>query len=226
MANELPYFRFTVQAWQNGKIAIEDYPLKGLFIDVCGYYWVQDCSIDLAMLEKKFKDAKDMLKTLISLDIIKVDKDNAISIYFLDEQFDLLSEKRIKRSKAGSKGGKQKASNARAKAKQNPGYKDKDKDKDKDKIIVAKKKSFYDLLIPYTEKYDKEMLRTFYNYWSESDSKGKLRWEKEKTYEISNRLTYWHTRSLNKEEKGFGQKEEKNIPKRQSITIEDAANIE
>ena len=34
MAKELPYFRFTVQEWQNGDIGIESYELKGLFIDI------------------------------------------------------------------------------------------------------------------------------------------------------------------------------------------------
>lgn len=144
MANELPYFRFTVQAWQNGKISIEDYSLKGLFIDVCGYYWVQDCSINLAMLEKRFRDAKDLLYQLIDLEIIKK-KEDYISIDFLDEQFDLLSEKRQKRAYAGKLGGLSKSSNAKAKLQQNPSYKDKDKDKIKEdkNMAVAKKLELY-----------------------------------------------------------------------------------
>ena len=137
MANELPYFRFTVQAWQNGKISIEDYSLKGLFIDVCGFYWVQDCSIDIAMLEKKFRDSKDKINELFELDILKKDG-KMVSILFLDEQFDLLSTKRKLRQEAGSKGGtakskallQQNPSNATPMQEQNPSYKDKDKDKD------------------------------------------------------------------------------------------------
>jgi hypothetical protein len=62
MANELPYFRFTVQAWQNGKIGVERYELKGLFMDICGYYWVQDCHMTLPLLEKKFPNDKNMIK--------------------------------------------------------------------------------------------------------------------------------------------------------------------
>ena len=37
MAKELPYFRFTVQEWQNGKISLESYELQGLFMSRCGY---------------------------------------------------------------------------------------------------------------------------------------------------------------------------------------------
>ena len=38
MAKELPYFRFTVQDWQNKDISLESYEMKGLFIDICGFY--------------------------------------------------------------------------------------------------------------------------------------------------------------------------------------------
>ena len=130
MAKELPYFRFTVQDWQNGKISLESYELKGLFIEVCGYYWINDCHITLAMLNKKFSNAKDMLKELIELDILKHEnRHDKVEIEFLNLQYDLLSEKRKLRQIAGSKGG-----NAKAMLKQNSSYKDKDKDNNKDKF--------------------------------------------------------------------------------------------
>lgn len=129
MANELPYFRFTVQAWQNGKISIESYELKGLFIDVCGYYWINDCDITLTMLKKKFSNATNLLNELIELGIIKHEnRHDKVEIEFLNIQYDLLSEKRKHRQEAGSKGGK-----AKAKLKQKDSYKDKDNNKDKDK---------------------------------------------------------------------------------------------
>jgi hypothetical protein len=126
MAKELPYFRFTVQDWQNGKISLESFELQGLFISVCGYYWINDCSITLAMLNKKFKDATKLFDELIKLDIIKHEnKHDRIEIDFLNIQYDLLSEKRKRRQNAGSKGG-----NAKAMLKQKGSYKDKDKDND------------------------------------------------------------------------------------------------
>jgi hypothetical protein len=130
MAKELPYFRFTVQDWQNGKISLESYELQGVFISVCGYYWINDCSITLAMLKKKFRDATKLIDELIELGIIKHEKKHdKIEIEFLNIQYDLLSEKRKRRQDAGSKGG-----NAKAMLKQKGSYKDKDKDKDKDNI--------------------------------------------------------------------------------------------
>lgn len=129
MAKELPYFRFTVQDWQNGKISLESYELQGLFISVCGYYWINDCSITLAMLKKKFSNATLLLNELIELDIIKHEnRHDKVEIEFLNIQYDLLSKKRKDRQVAGSKGG-----NAKAMLKQKDSYKDKDNNKDNNK---------------------------------------------------------------------------------------------
>lgn len=126
MAKDLPYFRFTVQDWQNGKISLERYELQGLFISVCGYYWINDCNITMAMLQKKFSNAKALLGELVELGILKHEiKHDKIKIDFLLTQQQLLSEKRKRRQDAGSKGG-----NAKAMLWQNRSYKDKDKDKD------------------------------------------------------------------------------------------------
>lgn len=129
MAKELPYFRFTVQDWQNGKISLESFEMQGLFISVCGYYWINDCSLTLAILQKKFSNATTLLKQLIELGIIKHEnRHDKVEIEFLNIQYDLLSEKRKARQDAGSKGGK-----AKANVKQKGSYKDKDKDNNKDK---------------------------------------------------------------------------------------------
>lgn len=134
MSKELPYFRFIVQEWQNGDISIEDYEVQGLFINVCAYYWVKDCSITLALLKRRFRNDIKLLNHLLDTGILKHDdQTDFIQINFLNEQFDQLSKLRKSRQDAGSKGGKQKSSKAKAKLKQNRSYKDKDKDKDKDK---------------------------------------------------------------------------------------------
>jgi len=155
MAKELPYFRFTVAEWLNDDISLESYELKGLFADVCAFYWFKDCTINLTTLEKKFSNAKNLLEQLISLDIIKLNDDNSIEILFLDNQYDFLSEKRKKRSEAGRKGGLSKSSNAKAMLKQRSSYKDKDKDKDKDNFSV-----FWDLYHKITGKSKSDKIPT------------------------------------------------------------------
>lgn len=144
MAKELPYFRFTAQEWQNRDISLESYELKGLFIDICSYYWVKDCSITVAMLEKRFKNDKKILNELIDLNIIKLKEDSEfIEITFLDGQFDMLSEQRKRRQDAGSKGGKKKSSNAKAKPQQKYSYKDNNKDNNKDKYSKEDQFEFF-----------------------------------------------------------------------------------
>lgn len=177
MAKELPYFRFTVQDWQNGKISLESYELQGLFISICGYYWINDCHLTLAMLQKKFSNAKDMLKELIDLGILKhQNRHDKIEIEFLNKQYDLLSENRKRRQSAGSKGG-----NAKAMLKQKGSYKDKDKDKDKERDSSKQtlfKNSIYFDKAKFKEAFpdwSTEKLKHYYESaldWSES--KGKL----------------------------------------------------
>jgi hypothetical protein len=134
MAKELPYFRFTVQEWQNGKISLESYELQGVFMSICGYYWLQDCCLSRTLLCKKFRGYENLVDELIELSILKFNKKtDEIEITFLNMQFDLLSKARQSKQKAGSIGGKQKSSNARAVLKQNPSYKDKDNDNDNNK---------------------------------------------------------------------------------------------
>lgn len=167
MAKELPYFRFTVQDWQNGKISLESFELQGLFISICGYYWINDCSLTLAMLQKKFSNATTLIKQLIDLGIIKHEnRHDKIEIEFLNIQYDLLSEKRKVRQDAGSKGGK-----AKAMLKQKPSYKDnnknKDKDKDKEYIEPAFLESFETWMTYKSERkesYKSDLSKkTFYN---------------------------------------------------------------
>lgn len=149
MANELPYFRFTAQAWQNGKISLERYELKGLYIEICGYYWINDCCLTLTILEKKFRNEVKLIKELIDLEILKHEKrHDKIEIEFLNIQFDLLSEKRKARQSAGLKG-----SIAKALLKQKPSYKDKDnnKDKDKEKDNNKDKFSFKNSLLEFSQ---------------------------------------------------------------------------
>lgn len=129
MAKELPYFRLTCQEWQNGDIVDETLSTQGLFMQICCYYWMKNCSVSLEKVQKKFKKKRKMIQKLTENKILKI-SDGFIKINFLDEQWSELQEFRQKKRIAGSKGGKQKASNAKAELKHNSSYKEKDKDKD------------------------------------------------------------------------------------------------
>ena len=157
MAKELPYFRFTVQEWQNGKISLESYELQGVFMSICGYYWLQDCCLSRTLLCKKFRGYENLVDELIELSILKFNKKtDEIEITFLNMQFDLLSKARQSKQKAGSIGGKQKSSNARAVLKQNPSYKDKDNDNDNNKDNNKEKDNVFQNSIEFLHPQDLE----------------------------------------------------------------------
>ena len=62
--------------------------------------------------------------------------------------------------------------------------------------IEERAKRFYDSLIPYVDsrggQYPKEMIRDFYNYWSEPNkSNTKMKFELQQTWEVGRRLATW-----------------------------------
>lgn len=60
------------------------------------------------------------------------------------------------------------------------------------KDIEAKQKVFYNALVPFVSEYGKEMLRSFYEYWSEPCKNGKeIKWERESTWDLKLRLSRW-----------------------------------
>ena len=83
----------------------------------------------------------------------------------------------------------------RKKNKENSTTVEKKKTKDKDAAKAAtlsRKEAFYQSLIPFVGLYPKEMIRAFFDYWSEQNKSGtKMRFELEKTWELSRRLKTW-----------------------------------
>jgi len=82
--------------------------------------------------------------------------------------------------------------------------------------LESRKNKFIEDLKPFVDTYGKEMIRKFFDYWSElNKSQTKMRWELEKTFEIKKRLATWSSR-----DKTFSPKQEQYImpqPKLKSI---------
>jgi len=59
-----------------------------------------------------------------------------------------------------------------------------------------RKKEFAEAIWLYMDKYDHEMLDEFYDYWTECNFNGrKMRFEKEKTFDLGKRLARWYKNS-------------------------------
>lgn len=66
------------------------------------------------------------------------------------------------------------------------------KEQKKTLSMEIRKKDFYNSLIPYADRYGQAMINEFYEYWSEENtSKTKMRFELQKTWETSRRLSRW-----------------------------------
>ena len=57
---------------------------------------------------------------------------------------------------------------------------------------LKRRNDFGQSLVPYMERYGKEMIRAFFDYWSElNKSETKMRFETNKTWEVAKRLATW-----------------------------------
>ena len=54
-----------------------------------------------------------------------------------------------------------------------------------------KEKQFALQIGRFAEDYDLKMIDAFFNYWSEPNQKGKMKWELEKTWDTKRRLKRW-----------------------------------
>lgn len=70
---------------------------------------------------------------------------------------------------------------------------------ERNKSEVAKRqKLFYESLVPFVTLYSKEMIRAFFNHWSEPNrSYTKIKMDYEKTWDLTKRLEKWHENSIN-----------------------------
>lgn len=60
---------------------------------------------------------------------------------------------------------------------------------------LTRRDEFYKSLIPFLSTYGKDMIRDFFDYWSEQNKSGtQMRFEKQPTWEVSKRLATWNKR--------------------------------
>ncbi len=100
MAKDLPYFKFFCSEWNDGDITLEDFNIQGLFINVCSYYWSNECYLHIDKLKKRFKHNKEDIEYLLKSNLLH-NENGFLSIHFLDEQQEERKEKSKKSSIAG-----------------------------------------------------------------------------------------------------------------------------
>ena len=84
-----------------------------------------------------------------------------------------------------------------------------------------------DSLIPFVSVYGNDMIRNFFKYWSEPNkSHSNCRWNMEKTWDISRRLSYWsnHSKTMSRDEQGLSNSE-RNLRRLKEHLAEEARNL-
>lgn len=81
-------------------------------------------------------------------------------------------------------------------------------------LLQKRKDKFYDSLVPFVELYGKNLIRNFFDYWTEPNkSQTKMRYELERTWDVKRRLRTWASR-----DKNYNQRNYESIRKEQSQT--------
>lgn len=80
---------------------------------------------------------------------------------------------------------------------------------EKQKAMIVRQAEFYKGLIPFVDQYGKEMIRAFYDHWSEPNkSKTKFLMEMKATWDLKRRLSKWESNQY-KFGNGSGQKSQR-----------------
>ncbi len=92
--------------------------------------------------------------------------------------------------------------------KKESGKKEKTK-KSEANTLEERQQAFYAELTPYVETYGRDMVRAFFDYWSEpTQQRTKMRWQLEKTWDTKRRLGTWARRDeeFKQKPKGYADK--------------------
>jgi hypothetical protein len=150
----------------------------------------------------------EILKSIIEdFDLFNITENNFWSDS-LATRMKRLDEIKEKRAEYGRKGGKAKAkakqdlSKTEANAKQIEAEERKGEEsieeKSKEELLLARELAFYESLKKFIDQYPKDMIRAFYDYWREPNkSRSKMKWETEKTWDLSLRLSRWSNNNFN-----------------------------
>lgn len=90
-------------------------------------------------------------------------------------------------------------------------------------LMDGRKEDFYNSLIPFVTQYGKEMVRAFFDYWSEPNkSRTKMRFELERTWDLPKRLGLWKSREKQFNHNGNGTNDNRGTSESRA---QDAANL-
>lgn len=88
-------------------------------------------------------------------------------------------------------------------------------------LLIEREEKFKKLVLSFKDVYSKEILESFYNYWTEKNQKGtKMKFEMQLTFEVSKRLITWfkNNEKFNKEKSSAKKESEQIVAGRQTMS--------
>jgi hypothetical protein len=172
---------------------------------------VNDTHFNISFLDEQFLEINENAKSKSNNGIIGNLKRWHPTIYSKFESKEISLNEAIKQSQSIAS---QSLPDSNPIAKQSQSIADKNREdkiiKDNIKDINTRKREFYNSLIPFLDFYSKDMLKDFFEYWSEhGENDKKFRKEKEKSFNLELRLKTWFKRSKEFKEKNVAPKKEK-----------------
>lgn len=162
-------FKLSDKGWINEKLSDvilerEKFSNKQSINGVVGQFWKKAGAI----LDKKtLSKLREALSSMTINDIYKEILSKEINKAMLEAMLEAKLEAKLKH-----------LANANANA-------------NEDVIVINKESVFKESCFKFEKNYPKEMILKFFNYWSEKDSRGKMKYEKQETFEIAKRLVTW-----------------------------------
>lgn len=135
---KLPYFKFNIEAWVMGEISRESHELKGIFVDLCAYYWSNECYAELKKSSRWIRANESQIIKLSEIDIIGISDEDIITISFLDSQL----KERLKLSSVRKESGSTEKKKKKTKSPQ--AYKSKRVTEQKANAYLGESKSLID----------------------------------------------------------------------------------
>jgi len=117
---ELPYFKFYPNQWITGSISFMDLDVQGAFMKVCCYYWSKECNVTRKQIKTLIPK---QWSTLLDAELFKIEEE-AISIKWLDEQYQQRLVEHKRNVSNGKKGGLSRAQALRKEKKRKDKYAD------------------------------------------------------------------------------------------------------
>lgn len=201
MAKELPYFQFEPAEYLTKDVSFCSLSAQGLFVNICAYYWQRQCDLTKEQFLRRFNFINEF-EELIKEGVIDV-IDGIIKIKFLDNQYIKATEFSKEQSRKGALGGRPKKLNeSQTKAEIKPNEtqtkairEDKIKLDNNKTSLETRTLAFKEKLVPFKNKYEMDLLKNFFQYWTEPNlSKTKMLFELQKTFDIERRLSTWASR--------------------------------